>query len=125
MTRRAIPARRKGHGVARGVPKGRSLERRQQSPQEGSNGVRDRNFKEQLRLGNERATGNGIRGRSRRQQLRLESTGNADETFRETLQLEIAKRIAGTSIRLRKMSVRTLWRGRLPPKQKKSPLITD
>jgi hypothetical protein len=36
--------------------------------------------------------------------------GNINE-IRETLELEIAKRIAGTSIKLQKMNVRTLWRG--------------
>jgi hypothetical protein len=35
---------------------------------------------------------------------------NINESFRDTLGLEIAKRIAGTSIRLRKMSIRSLWR---------------
>jgi hypothetical protein len=49
----------------------------------------------------------------------LENMENVNETFMETLGLEIAKRIAGTSIRLRKMSVRTLWRGQLPLKWKK------
>jgi hypothetical protein len=44
---------------------------------------------------------------------------NVNETFRETLGLEIAKRIARISIRLWKMSVRSLWRGRPPPKRKK------
>jgi hypothetical protein len=45
--------------------------------------------------------------------------GNVNETFRDTLGLEIAKRMARSSARIRKMSVRTSWKGRLPPKQKK------
>jgi hypothetical protein len=49
----------------------------------------------------------------------MESMGNVNETFRETLGLEIVKRTAGSSARIRKMSVRTLWKGRLSPKQKK------
>jgi hypothetical protein len=36
--------------------------------------------------------------------------GNVNETFRETLGLEIAKKIAGISNRLWKMSIRTLWK---------------
>jgi hypothetical protein len=47
------------------------------------------------------------------------STGNVDETFRQTLGLDIAKRIAGAYIRLREMSVSTLWRGRPPPKRRR------
>jgi hypothetical protein len=42
-----------------------------------------------------------------------------NKKFRQTVELEIAKQTVGTSIRLRKMSVRTLWRGRTPPKRKK------
>jgi hypothetical protein len=34
----------------------------------------------------------------------LGSKGNVNETFRKTLGLEIAKRIAGSSVRIRKMS---------------------
>jgi hypothetical protein len=41
--------------------------------------------------------------------------GPVNGTFMETIGLEIEKRIAGSSIRIRKMSVRTLWRGRPPP----------
>jgi hypothetical protein len=48
--------------VARGAPKGWILERRQQTRQEGSNGIRDQDVKEQLLLRKERITGNGIRG---------------------------------------------------------------
>jgi hypothetical protein len=70
-------------------------------------------------LRKEGTTGNGIRGQSRRQQLQLESTGNVNETFREILGLEIAYKIAGSSVRIRKMSARSLWRGRPPPKRKK------
>jgi hypothetical protein len=42
--------------------------------------------------------------------------GNVNETFKETLGLEIAKRIARTSIGLWKMNIRTLWRGHPPLK---------
>jgi hypothetical protein len=64
-------------------------------------------------------TGVSIRGQSRRQQLQLESTGNVNKIFRETLGLEIAKKIAGSSTRLRKMRVSTLWRAQPTPKRKK------
>jgi hypothetical protein len=69
---------------------------------------------------------NGTRNRDLKEQLCLGSKGkNVTETFRETLRMEITKRIAGASVRIRKMSVRTLWRGRPPLKQKKRPLTTD
>jgi hypothetical protein len=58
MTHRAIPVHCRGHGhkgpdrdsVARGASKGRMLERRQWTHQEGSSGIRDRDLKEQLCL---------------------------------------------------------------------------
>jgi hypothetical protein len=49
---------------------------------EGSNGIRNRNFKEQLRLGSERTSG-GI--------------------YRKVHVLEIVQRIAGSSFRIRRM----------------------
>jgi hypothetical protein len=52
---------------------------------EGINVTRKRDLKKQLRLGNERISGT---------------------MFRKTVELKIAKQIIGTSIRLRKMSVR-------------------
>jgi hypothetical protein len=95
MTCRAIPAPRKGHGrqgssgdnVARGASKGRTLERRQWTRQESSNGIRDRDLKEQLCQGSKKAF---------------------KKTFRKTVELEVAKQIAKTSIRFRKLSVRAL-----------------
>jgi hypothetical protein len=82
-------------------------------------GIRNQEPRQWLHLRKEMTTGTSIRGRSRRQQLQLESTGNVNETFRDTLELEITKRIAGTSIRLRKMRVRTLWRAQPPSKRKR------
>jgi hypothetical protein len=79
-------------------PERRTIGRRQLTRQEGINGTKNRDFNEQLRVGSER-TSNGI--------------------YRKTSGLEIAKRIAGSSVRLRRMRNWTLWRGRLPPKQKK------
>lgn len=49
--------------------------------------------------------GNGIRGRSRRQEPCMGS-----KACEQTHELEVAKQILGTSIKLQKMSVRTLWR---------------
>jgi hypothetical protein len=42
--------------------------------------------------------------------------GNVNETFRETLGLEITNTIARSTIRIPKMSVRILWRIQPPPK---------
>jgi hypothetical protein len=49
--------------------------------------------------------------------LRRESTGNVNETLRMTTGLEIAKRIARSTVGLRKMRNWTLWRGRFPPER--------
>jgi hypothetical protein len=50
---------------------------------------------------------------------RRESTRNVNETVRITTVLEIAKRIAGSTVELRTIKDRTLWRGRPRPKRKK------
>jgi hypothetical protein len=65
--------------------------------QEGTNGTRNRDVKEQLRLGNEGTT-RGI--------------------YRKSTGLEIAKQIARCTIGLEKIKDWTLWRSRFPPKQK-------
>jgi hypothetical protein len=102
VTRRAIPAQRKGHycqvqgkdkAVSR-TEKGRTFGKRHLAKPEGINGMRIQSLKEQLCLGKERISG---------------------RILRETLALEIEKRIAGSSVRIRKMNVRILWRGRPPP----------
>jgi hypothetical protein len=98
MTCHAGVARHKGHGrrgqskgnVVQGTRKGRSFGKRCRTQPECNNGIRHRDLKERLRLG---------------------SKGNVNETFRETLWQEIAKKIVGFSVRIRKMIVRTLWRG--------------
>jgi hypothetical protein len=126
MIHHAIPARHKGHGhqgpgrdsVARGAPGGRTLERRQQTRQEGSNGIRVRDVKEQLRLRKE-TTGSGIRRRSKGEELCLGSQKTLYETLGQIHELEFPKKTAGTSVRLRKMTARTLWRGCSPSKRKK------
>jgi hypothetical protein len=63
--------------------------------------------------------GEDIRERSRRQESRLGGRTTLNKAFRKTVELEVAKQIAGASIRLRKISVRVLRRGRHPPKRKK------
>jgi hypothetical protein len=59
---------------------------------------------------------NGTRNRGIKKQLCLGSKITLNKTFWQTVELEVAKQIVGTSIRLRKMSVTTLWRGRPPLK---------
>jgi hypothetical protein len=76
--------------IARGTRIGLTLGRSQLVCQEGSNGNRNRDAKEQLRLDNERTT----RGICRK------STG-----------LEIAKRIARCTVELKRIRDWTLWRG--------------
>jgi hypothetical protein len=51
--------------------------------------------------------------------------GNVNKTSMETLELEIAHRIAQSSVWIRKISVRTLLRGLPPPTQNKRPLSAD
>jgi hypothetical protein len=74
------------------------LQRRQWTCQEGSNGIKDQDLREQLCLRKEMISG-GI--------------------FMKTVELEVAKQIVGTFIMLLKMSDWALWRGQPPPKQKK------
>jgi hypothetical protein len=105
MTHCAKVAQRKGHGLqgrsheepsveqgrknqnmnkfARGTHKGRTFRRRQLMLQEGTNGTRNRDFEEQLRLGSERTT-SGI--------------------YRKAFGLEFVKRATGMSSGLRKMN---------------------
>jgi hypothetical protein len=94
------------------------LKRKQRTCQEGSNGIRDRDVKEQLCLRKERTTGNGIRGWSRRRRLQLVSTGNVNETFRETLELEITKRIAGNFHLTMENKLRDIVQGSAPSEMK-------
>jgi hypothetical protein len=111
MARRAVPAPRKGHGhqgpgkdsVAKGTPKGGTFGKRRRARPECNNGIRKRDLNQQLRLG---------------------SKGNINETFRQTLSLEIVKRTVESSVRIRKMSDWTLWRSWPSPKRKKR-LLAD
>jgi hypothetical protein len=63
--------------------------------------------------------GNGSRGRSRRRELDLGSKGTFYETLGQTIGLEIVKRTVGSSMRIQKTSVKTLWRSWPLPKQKR------
>jgi hypothetical protein len=78
--------------------KGRTLRRRQVMCQEGTNGTRNQDFKEQLWLGSKRTT---------------------SEFDRKAFGLEFVKQATGMSSGLQKMRNWTLWRGRPPLKQKK------
>jgi hypothetical protein len=103
MTCRAIPALHKGHGhqglgkrnVVQGSQKGWTFRKRHRAQPECNNGIRNQDLKVKLHLG---------------------SKGNVNETFRKTLGLEITNRIARSSVRIRNISVRTLWKGQPPLK---------
>jgi hypothetical protein len=62
-------------------------------------------------------TGNSIRQRSRSRSHIWE--GGQSRIFRKTVELEVAKSIVRTFIRLWKMCDWTTWRGRTPLKRKK------
>jgi hypothetical protein len=106
MTRDAIPAQCKGHcrqgtgrgNVARGAPKGWTLERRRWTHLECNKGIKDRGARRQLRLRKERVS---------------------NRIFRKTGELEIKKRTVMSSTGLQEVCYWTLWRGRPPPKRKK------
>lgn len=85
-----------------GTPKGPMFEKRQWTWPECSSSIRDRGLKEHLHLGSKRTL---------------------NKTFRQTIELEIAKRIVGSSSRMWRQSVGALWSGRPPPKQKKTLLM--
>jgi hypothetical protein len=80
---------------ARGTQKGWTLRRRQLMCQEDTNGTRNRDFEEQLRLRSERTT---------------------SCIYRKTIGLEVMKRAVVISSGLQKIRNATLWRGRPPPK---------
>jgi hypothetical protein len=101
MTRSAIPALCKGHdrdSVARGTSKGQMFGKRYQAQLKYNNSIRRQGLKQRLHLGSRRAL---------------------NKTFRQIVELDIAKQTVRTCIRLQKMSVRSLWRGQPPPKRKK------
>jgi hypothetical protein len=64
------------------------------------------------------ATGNGLRGRRRSYELILENKEMFHEALGQTIGLEVVKYAVGSSVRIRKTSVKTLWRSRPPPKRK-------
>jgi hypothetical protein len=88
MSRRAIPALHKGHGhqgpgrdsVTRGISKGQTFRKRHQARSECNNSIRNLGVKERLHLGSRRTLNN---------------------TFRQTVRLEIAKQ-SGLPIDCRK-----------------------
>jgi hypothetical protein len=107
-TRREGVTQRKGNAVRKnrtrcnveqGSRKEWTFGKRHRTKPKGSHGVKNRDAKEQLRLRSERTSG-GI--------------------FGKTFGLEVAKRAARSSVMMRKITDWTLWRGRPPPKRKKS-----
>jgi 5-methylcytosine-specific restriction endonuclease McrA len=62
---------------------------------------------------------NDITDRGLRRELRLGSRDVFYEALGQTLELEIVKRAVGISMRSRKVSDWTLWRGRPPPKRRR------
>jgi hypothetical protein len=118
MTRCAKVARGREHGLQRQgnddialrTRKGQTEENKRLKGPECKNGVRYRGLRQQLQ-------GKiGIKDPDTRRQLRLRIQKMSDEIFRR----KIAKQVVGTSSGLQKIRNWTLWRGRLPPKQKKS-----
>jgi hypothetical protein len=103
----AVRHRGQGQRKEKAVPriqKGQTFGMRCRAKLVGINGIMDRHLKEQLCLGSKRIS-RGI--------------------FRKALVLEFAKQTLGTSIRLRKMSARTLWRRGRPPLKRKNRLHTE
>jgi hypothetical protein len=94
------------------------LRKRRQAKLEGITGIRNQGSRQQLCLRKERTTSNCIREHSKKQEPRLVSRTTLGRTFRKTVELEVTKQIAGTSINLQKMSDWTLWRGRSPLKRR-------
>jgi hypothetical protein len=90
--------RRTKDDVVRGAPKGRTFQKRRRKQPKFNNGIRDRGLKQQLRLG---------------------SKENFKEALERTIVFKIVKLAAGSSVRIKKMSVKTLWRSRPPSKRKK------
>jgi hypothetical protein len=85
MTRRAIPARHKGQvrqgqdqdSVTRGASKGRTFGKRRRGKPEGITGIRNEGSRQEPLLGSSTTLG---------------------RIFRKTIEMEIAKKIVGTSI---------------------------
>jgi hypothetical protein len=101
-------------------PKEGTYEKRLWRSPECKKGIRSRNTEEPLHLRKGRKTVNSNGGWSRRQHPRLKSMGNSIEVFGKTIGLQFGKLADGSSVVLRKMRNWTLWRGRQPPKRKKS-----
>jgi hypothetical protein len=59
---------------------------------------------------------NGIRDRGWKNQLGLGTKETFYDALRKTLGLDAVKLAAGSSVRIRKMSVKTLWRSQPPSK---------
>jgi hypothetical protein len=93
----------------RGTPKRRKEGGRPWKCLEYSNGIRS-HVEEQIHLRKGRKTAKSIGGRRRHQQ-RLESMGNGNKVISKTTRLEIAKRIARSTVGMWKIRNWSLWKG--------------
>jgi hypothetical protein len=81
---------------ARGTSKSRTHRRRQRATQQGNNRTRKRNPKKHSKR-----------------------TGTVIQTFGKTMGLKFSERVSRSTVGLRRIRTRTLWRDRPPPKRKK------
>jgi hypothetical protein len=87
---------------------------------EGRCGTKDLCGGQPLYLRKERTTTNGIEGWSSGQQSHVESGVTLKKILYAIFRGKITEQVVGTSRGLRRMKKWTLWRGRPPPKWKKS-----
>jgi hypothetical protein len=85
-------------------------------------GIRDRGLKQRLRVSNQLKdlTKNAIEGCRLGQRLHIGGRRTHKKTYYETVREKIAKRIVGSFVGLRQNKDWNLWRGRPPPRRKKT-----
>jgi hypothetical protein len=86
---------------------------------EGKCGTKDLRGGQPFYLRKEWTTTKGIGGWRTGQRSHLGSEGTLNKKLYEIFRGRIEKQVVGTSKRLRRMKIWTLWRGRPPPKRKK------
>jgi hypothetical protein len=92
--------RRAKDNIIRRAPNGRRFEKRRRVQTKCKNDIRNRSLKQQQRLENKKRHNNR----------------NVNKALRRTIGLEVVRLSVGSSSRIRKLSVKTLWRSRTPPK---------
>jgi hypothetical protein len=107
-------------GVSPKSPKGGTYEKRLWRSSECKKGIRSRDIEETPHLRKGRKTVNSNGGWSKRLHPRLKSMGNSIQVFGKTIERQFGKLADGSSVVLRNINNWTLWRGRPPPKRKKS-----